>query len=210
VARTITLILKRNWRQTWNSSLQRAQMILGSVLILIIISILPTFFNLIEKRNGTVLNDQILAAIPTHNVSWAIFTILWSMGLYALFRAIQKPSIYITYVWGLIFVLIVRVLTISLIPLNPPAGLIVLNDPITGLFYGESTITKDLFFSGHTSTLYLIFLCLEKKRDKILAFIATISVAFLLIVQHVHYTIDIIAAPLIVYPLYRLIKYLLN
>jgi hypothetical protein len=210
VARTITLILKRNWRQTWNSSLQRAQMILGSVLILIIISILPTFFNLIEKRDGTVLNDQILAAIPAHNVSWAIFTILWGMGLYALFRAIQKPSIYITYVWGLIFVLIVRVLTISLIPLNPPAGLIVLNDPITGLFYGESTITKDLFFSGHTSTLYLIFLCLEKKRDKILAFIATISVAFLLIVQHVHYTIDVIAAPLIVYPFYRLIKYLLN
>jgi hypothetical protein len=185
-------------------------MILGSVLILIIISILPTFFNLIEKRDGTVLNDQILAAIPAHNVSWAIFTILWGMGLYALFRAIQKPSIYITYVWGLIFVLIIRVLTISLIPLNPPAGLIVLNDPITGLFYGESTITKDLFFSGHTSTLYLIFLCLEKKRDKILAFIATISVAFLLIVQHVHYTIDVIAAPLIVYPFYRLIKYLLN
>lgn len=210
MARTITLILKRNWRQTWNSSLQRAQMILGSVLMLIIIFILPPFFNLIEKRNGTVLNDEILAAIPPHNVSWAIFTILWGMGLYALFRAIQKPSIYITYVWGLIFVCIVRVLTISLIQLNPPAGLIVLNDPITGIFYGDSTITKDLFFSGHTSTLYLIFLCLEKKRDKILAFIATISVAFLLIVQHVHYTIDIIAAPFIVYPLYRLIKYLLN
>jgi len=185
-------------------------MMIGSVLLTIILFMLPSFFNQIEKRNGIVLNDPVLAAIPAHNVSGIIFTILWGVGLYALFRAIQKPSIFITYVWGLIFVCILRVLTISLIPLNPPAGLIVLNDPLTGIFYGESDITKDLFFSGHTSTLFLIFLCLERKTDKIVALIATIVVAVLLLVQHVHYTLDIVAAPIIVYPLYRFIKFLLN
>jgi PAP2 superfamily C-terminal len=210
VARTITLILKRNWRQTWNSSLQRAQMIIGSVLITIILFMLPSFFNQIEKRNGIVVNDYLLAALPAYNVSIAIFAILWGIGLYTLFRAIQKPSIYITYIWGLIFVCILRVLTISLIPLNPPPGLIALTDPLTGIFYGESNITKDLFFSGHTSTLFLMFLCLEKKTDKIIALAGTIAVAFLLLVQHVHYTVDVVAAPIIVYPLYRFIKFLLN
>ena len=109
-----------------------------------------------------------------------------------------------------IFVTILRVLAISLIPLDPPKGLIVLTDPLTGVFYGQSTITKDLFFSGHTSILFLTILCLEKKNDKIIASIATLIVACLLLVQHVHYTIDIIAAPIIIYPVFRFVKYLLG
>jgi hypothetical protein len=210
VARSIALTLRNNWKQTWNSSLQRAQLLIGTVLMLIITFMLPPFFNLIQKRNGPVLNDWVLAAIPPHNVSVAIFAVIWGMGFYSLYRAMEKPTIYITYLWTFIFITILRVLAISLIPLNPPPGLIVLTDPLTAVFYGRSTITKDLFFSGHTSILFLLILCLEKKSDKILATIATIIVACLLLVQHVHYTIDVIAAPIIIYPVHRVVKYLLN
>ena len=171
---------------------------------------LPSFFNLIQKRDGPVLNDWVLSAIPPQNVSWAIFTVIWGIGLYALWRGIEKPAIYINYLWTFIFVTILRVLTISLVPLNPPPGLIVLTDPLTAVFYGRSTITKDLFFSGHTSILFLAFLCLERKWDKILAVTGTLIVACLLLVQHVHYTVDVIAAPIIIYPVYKLVKYLLN
>jgi hypothetical protein len=210
VARPITLELKNNWKETWSSSLQRAQLIIGSILMTIISFMLPPFFNLIQKRNGPLLHDWVLAAIPPHNVSWAIFTVIWGIGFYALWRGIQKPTIYITYLWTFIFITILRVLAISLVPLDPPTGLIVLTDPLTAVFYGRSTITKDLFFSGHTSILFLAFLCLERKWDKILALIGTCIVACLLLVQHVHYTIDIIAAPIIIYPVFRLVKYLLN
>lgn len=210
MARSIALTLRNNWKQTWNSSLQRAQLLIGTVLMLIITFMLPPFFNLIQKRNGPVLNDWVLAAIPPHNVSVAIFAVIWGMGFYALYRAMEKPTIYITYLWTFIFITILRVLAISLIPLNPPPGLIVLTDPLTAVFYGRSTITKDLFFSGHTSILFLLILCLEKKSDKILATVATIIVACLLLVQHVHYTIDVIAAPIIIYPVHRVVKYLLN
>jgi len=210
VARPIAITLRKNWKQTWSSSLQRAQFLIGAVLITVILCMMPSFFNLIQKRDGPVLNDWVLAAIPPHDVSWAIFTIIWGVGFYALWISIQKPMIFITYVWALIFVTILRLLAISLIPLNPPTGLINLTDPLTSVFYGRSTITKDLFFSGHTSTLFLIFLCIEKRRDKIIALIAAIVVACLLLVQHVHYTVDIIAAPIIIYPVFRLVKYLLN
>ena len=210
MARTIALALRTNWKQTWSSSLQRAQIIIGSILVIIISCMMPTFFNLIQKRSGPVLNDWLLAAVPAHNVSWAIFTVIWGMGFYSLWRAIEKPTIYITYLWTFIFVTMLRVLSISLIPLDPPQGLIVLTDPLTGVFYGQSTITKDLFFSGHTSILFMLVLCLDRKSDKILAGVATFIVACLLIVQHVHYTIDIIAAPFIIYPVYRFVKYLLG
>jgi len=71
-------------------------------------------------------------------------------------------------------------------------------------------ITKDLFFSGHTAILVLTILCLEKKSDKIIGIIATVIVGSLLLVQHVHYTLDVIAAPIIVYPLYKLSRFLIT
>ena len=44
-------------------------------------------------------------------------------------------------------------------PLDPPPGMIVLEDPLVQLFGGASRpLTRDLFFSGHTSTMFLLFL----------------------------------------------------
>lgn len=100
-------------------------------------------------------------------------------------------------------------ISISLVALNPPIGLIPLSDPLTGIFYGEATITKDLFFSGHIATVTLILLCLEKRNDKIVAFFSIIAIAILLVIQHIHYTIDILASPIITYICYRFTKFVL-
>jgi len=171
--------------------------------MIIVVFILPVFFGYIEKRKGVLLDDWVLDQIPPHNVSVLIFSIIWGMILFALIRAIYNPSIYITYCWSLIFVVIARFICITLVPLDPPAGLIPLTDPLTGIFYGHAVITKDLFFSGHTAILTLIVLCLKRKTDKLIGSLAVILVAFLLLVQHIHYTIDILAAPVIVYAIYH-------
>ena len=170
--------------------------------MLIVVFILPVFFGYIEKRKGVLLDDWVLDQIPPHNVSVLIFSIIWGMILFALVRAIYNPSIYITYCWTLIFVVIARFACITLVPLDPPAGLIPLSDPLTGIFYGHAVITKDLFFSGHTAILTLIVLCLKRKTDKLIGSLAVILVGFLLLVQHIHYTIDVLAAPVIVYAIY--------
>jgi hypothetical protein len=201
--------LKDNWKKIWHSRPRRNKMIIGTLLMLLVVFILPLFFNHIEKRNGILLNDWLLNHIQPHNVSVLIFAIIWSMIFLTVIRAIYNPAIYITYCWTLIFVCLTRLMTISLVPLNPPVGFITLTDPLTSVFYGNAVITKDLFFSGHTATLTLIFLCLEKKLDKLIALLAVIVVAFLLLVQHIHYTIDILAAPIIVYALYRMTHYFL-
>ena len=108
--------------------------------------------------------------------------------------------------WAYNVVTLLRMSFIGLISLNPPLGLIPLADPITNLFYGKDYITHDLFFSGHTTTVFLIFLCLKRKNDRIFALFASVSVGFLLLVQHVHYTADVVAAPVFTYAVYRLIK----
>jgi len=192
----------------WNLRYKRYQMIIGTVIMLGIVCTLPFFFGHIEKRNGAVLNDWLLASIHPHNVSVLIFAIIWGMVLLILIRTINNPSIYITYCWTLIFVYIVRFITLSAVALNPSLGMIPLVDPLGSVFYGNASITKDLFFSGHTTTIFLIFLCLERRTDKIIGLIAAFAVACSLLVQHVHYTIDVLAAPIVVYPCYRLTRYL--
>jgi hypothetical protein len=203
--------LKDNWAQTWNSRYRRYQMIMGLVIMLAIIFTLPFFYARIQKRQGVVLNDWLLARIPPHDVSVAIFALIWGMVVLIVIRAIYNPSIYITYCWTLIFVCLVRFVTLSVVALDPPQGLVPLLDPLGSVFYGHNAaVTKDLFFSGHTTTMVLIYLCLDKRTDKIIAFIAAFAVACLLLVQHIHYTIDVLAAPVVVYPCYRFTRYLLD
>jgi hypothetical protein len=198
--------VKHAWTSALQSPKKRDKLLLGSFFVAILLSSLPIFFNYIQKRKGVVLNDWVLARIPPHDVSIIIFTIIWGMAILTFIRALYNPVIYINYVWTLIFVNITRLLTITFIALDPPRGLIHLTDPITGVFYGHSVITRDLFFSGHTSTLVLMFLCLEKRNDKIVGFIAIITVMVLLLVQHIHYTIDVVAAPAFVYGIFLLTR----
>ena len=202
-------IIREKWTIAWDTGFKRRRIIIGTLWMLSVVFMLPFFFGYIEKRKGILLHDWVLAHIPAHNVSVLIFAIIWSMILFIFIRALYSPSIYINYCWTLIFVSLARLSCIMLVPLAPPVGLIPLTDPLTGVFYGNHVIIKDLFFSGHTATLSLIVLCLEKKNDKIIAFIATVLVAFLLLVQHIHYTIDVLAAPIFVYVLYRLTIYFL-
>ena len=200
---------KEIWKETWAIPIKRKQIIAGTTLMMLVVVLLPRFFNHIEKRKGIVLDDWVLALILPHNVSVLIFAIIWSMILFVAIKAIYDPSIFIVYTWSLFFVSVARLTCIALVPLDPPRGLIPLTDPLTAVFYGNSVVTKDLFFSGHTATLALIFFCLKKRNDRIIGFVATVSVAFLLLVQHIHYTIDVLTAPIIVYVLYLFTRYLL-
>jgi hypothetical protein len=175
----------------------------------IIINLLPSFFKCIEKRtDGVVLHDWILAHLPSHDLSVPIFILIWSMGLLMMWRALYNPRVCITYIWTLNFVCIARFVTISLVKLNPPMGLVPLIDPSTSAFYGHTFITKDLFFSGHTATMVLVYLHLQKRTDKIIALVAALLLVIMLLIQHIHYTIDVLAAPVIVYGCWRLAKWL--
>jgi hypothetical protein len=208
--KTTTISPKESWKLIWSSTTTRFQLISGSALLFILLTIMPFFFNTIEKRKGIQLDDIVLDRIPAHNVSVLIFTIIWGMAALAFYRAASKPAMYVTYVWAYSFITIVRFVTISLFKLDPPAGLIQLIDPLTGIFYGHAQITKDLFFSGHTATLCLIYLTLEKRIDKTFGFLAIIIVGCLLLVQHVHYTLDVLVAPIATLGIFKLVVWMLG
>ena len=187
------------WKHAWTKKTFRYKVFAGFFLNLLVLVLLPAFFQHIEKRNGILLNDVLLDQIKPVDVSLYVFIIIWSMGLLTLIRAIQQPKIFITFLYSFFVLTVSRIISITLVSLNAPQGLIPLVDPLTSVFYGQSFITKDLFYSGHVATQFLMFLCFIKKPDKVLAIISAISVAILVLVQHVHYTIDVVTAPFFAY-----------
>jgi hypothetical protein len=97
--------------------------------------------------------------------------------------------------------------TIYLFPLETPPGIITLIDPLSNHFYGVPFITKDLFFSGHVSTLFLMFLCQKNKYFKFYTLISCLCVGILVLIQHIHYSIDVIFAFPFAYLCYQTAKY---
>ncbi|WP_316814644.1 phosphatase PAP2-related protein [Pedobacter nyackensis] len=183
------------WQIAWDYQTFRIKFILGMTFLIGILVFIPHFFTHIEAREGIILNDWLLNYVPAKDASVLIFVILYGMiGLF-LYRMSKNTIMCLTALWAFNFLCISRIITITLVPLNPPNDIIHLADPCSIFFYHSNVITKDLFFSGHTATIFLGALCLERKSDKIAAFIATGIIALLLLIQHVHYTVDILAAP---------------
>jgi PAP2 superfamily C-terminal len=204
---TITTGIKHEWQEAWQSPGFRRKVVIGMILTIIITAIFPFFFQAIERRNGFLLNDPLLRILPSRDVSAGIFNIIWAICLLSVFRAAQTPSMFLTFVWGWIVLTLFRLLTITMVPLDPPVGLVGLVDPISNFFYGHNKfITRDLFFSGHTSTVFLLSLCVPGKIDKKIILVATFCVGALLLVQHVHYTLDVLAAPFFAWAAYRIAR----
>src|SRR6476620_8351900 len=190
---------------TWAESLKddsfKIRLYVGIILLGVVLVSFPFFFQHIELRVGEVLNDWVLDQLQPRDVSIPIFFLV---------RSVQSPTLFLTFMYGFILLSASRFITISLVPLDPPHNLIPLIDPISNSFYGKSFITKDLFYSGHTSAQCLFFLCFRRKLDKLIALFCTIAIGFLVLVQHVHYTIDVIAAPVFTIICFYIAKKIVN
>jgi PAP2 superfamily C-terminal len=202
--------IKNSWTATWQMSDFRQKLKISVLSVVLILSFLPFFFDWIEARHGTQLHDWVLDKIPPRDMSLGVFGLLWGWGLWAIWRSLRNPYIILHYFAGYAILALIRIITITAFPLEPPLGLIVLQDPISNQFYGDKFITKDLFFSGHTSGLLLIGLCLYGKIEKWLVYVSGVFIGLFLMMLHVHYTIDIVVAPFGAYLSYWLAKKILN
>lgn len=194
------------WHAAWQHPAFRKKLIIGVIALVLLLLTFPYFFQTIEQKSGPVLNDWVLNQLPATDVSIAIFLIIWATALLLIIRVRRSPAVFMLFVYGYVIVSLSRMISITLLPLDPPVGLIPLIDPISNAFYGESYITKDLFYSGHTSTIFLMFLCFRERISRLLALAGSLAVGGLLLVQHVHYTVDVLGAFVFTYPLYWLGK----
>ena len=135
--------------------------------------------------------DPVGALFPAADVSYPIFSITYgSMLLYA-FLSYKKdlfiPKLMLAYA----LILLLRFITLSLLPFQAPASYVFLKDPFLNELIYPGHIRNDLFFSGHTALVFAIFILSEKKW--IFLFLA-ITTGILVVIQRVHYSYDVLAA----------------
>jgi hypothetical protein len=200
----------QNWQNAWYNKAFRTTLILETVILITLLVSTSFFFSYIEDlKQGIVLNDWVLKRLPAVDVSVPIVFLMSSVVLLYIIRCATNPNLVILYVMAVLFQLVFRIITINFTRFLAPQELIALNDPIANVLYQSRFITKDLFYSGHTAAMFLFFLCANKKADKYYILFSTITVGFLLLVQHVHYTIDVAFAPAFAFLAYWLGKKIL-
>lgn len=197
-----------NWEEYLKEKRNRIELVITLMLLAVVLTSLTNFLNFAEARNGAKLPDPILNLFNPVDLTWLTFALIYSSIVVAIAVLIKNPLRLITALQLYSLMIIVRIAAMYLLPLDPPAKNIILNDPFVEFFGSGQTLTKDLFFSGHTATLFILFLVAEKKIIKSVFLISTIAVAVSVLLQHVHYTIDVFAAPFFVYVCFVILKFI--
>ena len=169
----------------------------------VILAAYSSFLHYIELRPGTSLMDPILHCFSPHDMTWLTFFLIYvslTIGIIALYR--HHTLFAFLHAYSLL--IIIRMMAMYLLPLNPPPGMIPLHDPVVAFFGRQTILTKDLFFSGHTATIFLLYLSTTNKLLRMSFMFASACIAICLLLQHVHYTEDLFAALFFAYGSYRL------
>jgi len=195
---------------TWKSFLKDkknlTEFIITAIIVTAVIIAFSHFLHFIEQREGVALDDPILKTFNPIDLTWLTFALIYLSLIIFIITTFNKPNKLLIAFQAYGLMLIFRTIAMYITPFEAPAAIILLNDPFVQFFAKGDILTKDLFFSGHTGTLFLIFLLAENKTLKTIFLILSILVGSAVLLQHVHYSIDVFVAPFVAFASFRIIK----
>lgn len=195
-----------NWKEFLNNKKNRNEFFISLFLLAIALTALANFVNFAETRTGVVLQDPLLNLYNPIDLTWLIFGLIYISLIVAIVSLLKNPKQLLFAMQLYALMVVVRISAMYLLPLEPPAKMIILKDPFVEFFGTGKSLTKDLFFSGHTASLFVLFLTAKQKTIKIIFLVCTIVVAISVLLQHVHYTIDVFAALFFTFACYKILK----
>lgn len=194
-----------DWSNAFRSKNFKIQFVVTFSLLSIFLFSLSYFFAFVEARAGYRVNDVVLNLVSPFDLSLATFLLIYFAAVLCIITLLNKPASFLKAVQAYFLILIFRIITLTIFPLEPPEGIILLKDPfIEHFFYGQVRITKDLFFSGHVATVCLLYLVNPVKKLNWFYLSVFILVAVFIMVQRVHYSFDVLAAPLFAWAAWKL------
>jgi hypothetical protein len=198
------------WRDAAKNKQFIAMLAVTAVAFIGLLVFISYFQIYIENRSGVAFEDPITSAIPAISLDTLTFVAIYLAHIVAVWLTLKNPRQFLTFLLGELLVYIFRVVAMYLMPLDAPYGTIVLYDPFLIWFGGGEIITKDLFFSGHTATTFMAFLITTNKKAKIFVFLMLILVVCGVLLQRVHYTVDVYAAFFFAFTAYKMAKYFVS
>jgi hypothetical protein len=186
----------------WRTYLRRHRLevsILVGALILALWSY-TTFLTNVENRAGVSFADPLHVRFGPIDCTWPIFILLYGALGASLVTLRSSPSVVVAALRGYLLLISLRIVVMWATPFDPPSTMIALNDPFVALFTGTGTpLTRDLMFSGHVSVLCVVGFVVDTRWLRTTLFLCATVVGVMVIAQHVHYTVDVLVAPLAAY-----------
>jgi len=195
------------WKEVFGE--RTGQRALFSTLLYVAITLVvyTKFLVFVEQRQGVVLADPLLAAFPAQDLTWPIFIVLYGSVVLAVASLLRDPSLLILALRSYATLVAIRMLCMWMIPLDPPVGMIALVDPVVQWATGaREALSRDLFFSGHTSLLTLMACLMPRTSLRVFFSVCAFAMGCFVVLQHVHYTIDVLVAPMAAYVAYRFMR----
>lgn len=166
-------------------------------------------FDYSQRPTTNYVGDLILDNIPVVDLSFLIIEVaLISIVLVTLF-VFSKPRYVLFTLKAIALFIIIRAIFISLThvgihPENIAPGL--------GFFdsiYTYLNFQTGLFFSGHTGMPFLVALIFwNNKRVRYVLLSLSFIFAVAVLLAHIHYSIDVLAAPFMAYGIFKIALYL--
>jgi hypothetical protein len=194
------------WKEALKKRRFTALLVVAFLGLIALGAFLPYFFNeILLPKPGKTLTDPVLNFFTPRDWSIEIFILIYSCVLLSIAFNFHKPRTILLGLQTYVVVNFLRIISLYLFTLEAPEGTIPLNDPlVSAIAYGQEVYVKDLFFSGHISTLCVFIFIEEKKTLKYFILASTVVVSLLLASQRVHYTLDMVAAPVITWIVFQI------
>ena len=149
--------IKEKWTSAFHENDFRRQFYVIIPLLIFILVVAANYLSFNEDRPGFPIGDPILALFEAVDVTWFTFILVYGGILLAFVHLLNYPRALLLALLSYIICISARMISMYMLPLEAPEGIIPLVDPTIYFFGGGRTYLKDLFFSGHVSTMTLLF-----------------------------------------------------
>ncbi|MBU3741179.1 MAG: hypothetical protein FGM24_02720 [Candidatus Kapabacteria bacterium] len=186
------------WKNVWTD---RELLVRGAVSLLGLIAAVYAygpFLARVELRRGVAFVDPVHILFAPIDLTWITFTMVYGAGLAAAALLLRRPASLMWAMQAYTLHVVFRMMMMWALPLDPPATMIPLTDPVASAFTGAGApLTRDLFYSGHVGTLVVLSMVLPQQWARRVLAAMSVALGVVLIAQHVHYTVDVLVAPFV-------------
>ena len=167
--------------------------------------------NYVIKTKGTAVTDLILDHLPVADIDVLIILSALLLTFVGVFLFLYKPKYMNFGIRSLSVFIIIRSLLIILTHLGAYPHQITFDtsSPGFGLYNILFNSHNDFFFSGHTGVPFLMALIFwPEKNWRYFFMVTSLLFGVFVLLAHIHYSIDVVAAPFMTYSIYELSIYL--
>jgi len=193
-------------KQTYRLFFSNAWLLVSSLISLLLLagSLCINFYagSYANEKGINPVTDIVLSNTRAYDVDALFIGWIIAFSLFVLIRCLRYPQQMPYILKSIALFITIRAIFVTLTHLGPyPDSIVIIN---TGII-GKINFWADLFFSGHTGMPFLMALLFRKNKWMRYVFIlAAISFGVIVLLWHLHYSIDVLAAFFITYTIHHI------